>query len=159
MERKINLKSEEGIFDSDELNKKLGEIIIQIFFRPILFLIFYLLIELTDFYELKYMGRVVFGFFIGTIIGIVINGVRTKYIYKYSFKNEDVKLYLVNIFGRKKTSSISVNQINKIKYRAKGFWRNNSKVWIHLKENVDEYSFIENKLGINFCDKINVEKI
>lgn len=152
-------KIEEGTSDSVLLNKALRKIRYKIIAIPAFFLVTYLILKITSLYEWKYGEGMVVGSFIGTIIAILVNEIKPRYIFKYNIVNGNLELFRTNIFGSIKIVSISLNQISKIKYRSNGLWRGYAKVWIHLETHVEEYFIIEDKLGKDLVNNIDVEKI
>ncbi len=152
-------KIETGIHNADKLNKALRGMIYRTAFTPVLFLMIYLLLKVTNIYQWEQGGFFVIGLFTGAIIGLMLRGFKANFIYSYSLNNETLNLFLVSVFGKKKVILISINQIDKIKYRKKGVWRRYDKLWIHLIESVKEYSFIKSELGNELVDKLDIDKI
>ncbi len=149
-------KIEEGILDSEALQRKLWKWRYDII-RPSIFLLaVYLFIKFTHLYELKYGADVVLGYFIAAGIN-TLTELKPKYIYKFSIEAEHIDLFLVGITGKRKTTSIRIDSIIRLKYKEKNFWRKYGKIWFHLTEDVKEYHLIDDELGAKICNKINVE--
>ncbi|BAX81078.1 hypothetical protein ALGA_2766 [Labilibaculum antarcticum] len=92
------------------------------------------------------------------ILGNIISDYRPDCIYKFNMEDRNVNLFLMNIFGMKKSISISQDEVCTVEYSNKGLWRKNGKIWIHFEKRVEEYSLIDDRLGKELKDKLDLGK-
>jgi hypothetical protein len=154
----MSSKIEKVLVASDKWEKVLRSMRFDMVVPPILFLLVYYLISIvTNSFEWEDEIFLVKGALIGIIIGLVWRLWYPIWVYQFSIDSEALKLHLVNFYGRQKTRSFSLVDVEKIKYSKK---KKFAKIWIHLKapDSIFEYTFIDNELGGVLYDKLNVEK-
>jgi len=96
--------------------------------------------------------------FIVILVVPIFGDIRPNCIYKFNMEEGNVNLFLINVFGMKRSLSISQNEVCEIEYSDKGNWRRHGKVWIHFEKHVEGYYLISDELGEELANNINVDK-
>ena len=155
---KDTITIEKGITSPIGLRKTLFSMRFKLVLPSILCLIVYLFLIYMNFFVWEYEWVLCIIVTVIPLFGDIISDLKPNCIYKFKIESGYVKLFLVNTLGKKRSLSISVDQINEFECQNKGFWRRLGKVWIHFEKHVEEYYFISDGLGEELANNINVGK-
>ena len=138
------------IEDSTELiNKFLWRKWLLLLFSP---LIVYLIGKYVVLNDEKTALIVAIAFLIGDILGMIIDGFVSMYIYDYSTDKLNSTVYLVNVFGRKKSMNFTSTEIKKIEFKKKKF-RIFDRYLLLLTDSGEKLYFINKRIGQDFFQR------
>jgi len=153
---KDTITIEKGITSPIDLRKTLFSMRFKLVLPSILCLIVYLFLIYMNFFVWEYEWVLCIIVTVIPLFGNIISDLKPNCIYKFKIESGYVKLFLVNTLGKKRSLSISVDQINEFECQNKGFWSRHGIVWFHFVERVEEYYFISDGLGEELANNINV---
>jgi len=153
---KDTITIEKGITSPIGLIKTLFGMRFKLVLSSILCLIVYLFLIYMNFFVWEYEWVLCIIVTVIPLFGNIISDLKPNCIYKFKIESGHVKLFLVNTLGKKRSLSISIDQINEVECQNKGFWSRHGKVWFHFVERVEEYYFISDGLGEELANNINV---
>ena len=149
---------DEGIINTTSSKRKLWNLRFRLILPSIIWTIIYLLLMDMSVLDWEYEWVIFIIVIIVPILGNIISDYRPDCIYKFNMEDRNVNLFLMNIFGMKKSLSISQDEVCKTEYSDKGLWRKNGTIWIHFEKHVEEYSLIDDRLGRELKDKLDLGK-
>jgi len=149
---------EKGIINPTSLKRKLWGMRFKFILPSIIFTIIYLPLMVMGVFDWEYEWILFIVILVVPIFSEIISDVRPNCIYKFNMEDGNVNLFLINVFGMKRSLSISQNEVCEIEYSDKGNWKRQGNVWIHFEKHVDEYYLISDELGEELANNINVDK-
>ncbi len=149
---------EEGIINPTSFKRKLWNLRFRFILPSIIWTIIYLLLNGTNFFDWEYDWVIFIIVIIVPTLGNIISNYRPDCIYKFDMEDRNVNLFLMNIFGMKESISISQDEVCTVEYSDRKLWIKNGKIWIHFEKRVEEYSLIDNRLGKELKDKLDLGK-
>jgi len=146
---------EKGIRDSKSLLQIRLKMAFKYLVAPILLTAMKFFGDYFDIWELLggSMGSVE-GMWIGILIFFLFFEVKPKHIYFFSLTENELEISCFSLFGRKTSKRFQLDEIVRVKYRKRGF----AKIWIHLPNHFEEYTFVNNELGAGLIEQLKVEK-